>query len=172
MVSSLIFVLAAVLASSIPATEAFVKWPTSLSAKSLVPKCEYNNKTATCCSSLTNVTQTKLCATFQVNLNELNVKASLSFNEKTLVERKVEVGKICVPVGGVTPIMACLQFYWVEIGFGDGPQDFTSNICFQGSVSRFASVDFQCLRFEDGRFSRNAEHQPSKKGWINFEVGK
>ncbi|XP_014291185.1 uncharacterized protein [Halyomorpha halys] len=172
MVSSLIFVLAAVLASSIPATEAFVKWPTSLSAKSLVPKCEYNNKTATCCSSLTNVTQTKLCATFQVNLNELNVKASLSFNEKTLVERKVEVGKLCAPVGGVVPIMACLNFYWVEVGFVLYPDDMHCNICFQGSVSSFATVDFQCLRYQNGTFSRNSDHKPTNKGWINLDAGK
>lgn len=70
----------------------------------------------------------------------------------------------CFPIPN-TPFKACIHIYYSNID-NTGAQ---GNVCMYVSINRVISLDFNCIRYNNGTFQHNKEHTPESEGIFNME---
>ncbi|XP_014291184.1 uncharacterized protein [Halyomorpha halys] len=125
------------------------------------PACSFRNKSGACCLTLSVPSKNEnveSCIRVEVD-NQNNQYASLVIQDHVLFRREVRAGEQCYPIQS-TPLTACLNIYYLNID----PQRNTSEACFFLNISKVLTLDFKCIKYNNGQFEYNTNHTAETEG--------
>uniref|UniRef100_A0AB38ZES3 Heteropteran venom family 2 protein 11 n=1 Tax=Oncocephalus sp. TaxID=2944721 RepID=A0AB38ZES3_9HEMI len=104
------------------------------------------------------------------NINRIQLKFVLLFDDEEMFEHKIDLAKICTPLPGLLKqIEICGQAYYVDIDAK--PPGLSFDICFVIKIGDFFHLRLNCIHLsKDGKFSHHAKYEPEDEGIFMLSI--